>query len=616
MAERPRPAGLPFAFGASLSPGRHVGDTLPALQGREPPTRSIGGILQELLAQGLAAPIVHEPPSIEPIDDVARVEARMRALAAQEAPAFVRTKGGLVRGRLAATFADGAFPLQVVLPQPTPEVPFELDVEGYNSVYRFPVTRVVRMGDRVAVPLPPRLVRIQHRKNRRAAAPPGFVASFHHPALPELHVRRPVRDVSRNGLCFEIRLDQDILAPGLKIRDLVVTTPSGAMLQFDAMVRILHPPHDGRGAAAGVRLTPTTAQDAARWEQIVGDLLNPATQLGATWSEDSWALYAASGYFSLSGKSGPHFAALKAPFAAVTRKVDAAPEIGCQVGWPSERGLEASLSLLKIYTHTWFGFQMAKLPGNPLDGTLGRYVLRDIHLRAYEHAQADPDLRWTMALVQESARWSKLVHQDLPERYVDTGLACVHPFHALEIDTTAPRARAPRDLVVGPATAEEQGLLLDHLARNRPWVYREALDLVPDRLSLGKVRRTWAGAGLTREREVLVARRDGRPLAAALVESADEGLHLFNLLDTARLYALAPEGLDAFGALLAAASGWYRGRARSAFTCLLEDGSARCAADLPVRDLGKGVLTLLSVELLPRFLEHVHEVTAPRLPKG
>jgi hypothetical protein len=45
-------------------------------------------------------------------------------------------------------------------------------------------------------------------------------------------------------------------------------------------------------------------------------------------------------------------------------------------------------------------------------------------------------------------------------------------------------------------------------------------------------------------------------------------------------------------------------------------GSPDCAAGLPVRDLGRGFTTLLSVELLPSFMEHVHEVTAPRLPKG
>ncbi len=620
MAERTRATSrffpFPLAHATPSAPDRTIRPGELPIQSREPPARSVGGLLESLLAQGLAEPVIQVPPATERVDEADRIEARLRALAAQESPAFLRAGGAVLRGRMAPTYSDGPYPLRFVFGQPIPDGPFELDVEGYNSIYRFEVRRFVRVGDQVAVPAPDHLLRLQHRRVRRAVTPAGFTAAFRHPVLPELEIRRSVRDVSRNGLCFEIRPDQDILAPGLKIRDLVVTTPAGATLQFDATVRILHPPRDGRGAAAGVRLTPSSAGDAARWEQLVGGLLNPATQLGATWSEDSWDLYTASGYFSLSGKSQPHFALLKAPFATATRKVDAAPELGCQVSWPSDRGIEASISLLKIYTHTWFGFQMAKLPGNPLDGTPGRNLLRDIHLRAYEHAQADPDLKWVMGLVQESAKWSKLVHHDLPARYVDSGLACLHPFHALEIDTLDVRAQRPRGVEVGAPTEEELGLFLEHVARNRPWAYREALDLVPDRLALGHLRDRWSGAGLTRERDLLVLRRDGRPLAMALVESADQGLHLFNLLDVVRLYALAPDGVDAFSPLLDAASAWFRARGRSAFTCLLEDGSPRCAAGLSVRDLGRGSLTLLSEELLPNLLEHVHEVTAPRLPRG
>ncbi|MDP2315208.1 MAG: hypothetical protein Q8P41_20080 [Pseudomonadota bacterium] len=625
MAERPRPQSRTLPAFWAGAPAR--AETVPArsplamvpsddmpVPMRDTVTRSIGGILQELLASNVAESSPAAPPSIEPIADNARIESRIRALAAQEAPAVLRTAAGVERGRVVAALSDGAFPLQVAFSAPVPDAPFELELQGYNSIYRFEVTRMLRIGDRIAVPLPLRLLRVQHRKSRRADAATGFTISFTHPVLTELEVRRPVRDVSRNGLSFETRIDQDILCAGLRIRDVVVTTPAGAMLHFDAEVRIVHPPRDGRGSACGICLTPSSEADATRWNQVVGTALNPTTRLGATWSEDTWDLYASSGYFSLSGKAQAHFGALKQPFANVTRKLDGAPQVGCQVVWPSERGIEASLSLLKVYEHTWFGFQMAKLQGAPPDGHSGRQVLRDIHLRAYEHAQADPNLRWTTALVQASARWSKLVHYDLPQRYVDSGLAAVVDFHAIELDV--PHRPAVPDANIGRATLAERNAFLEALVPRRPSVYLEALDLVPERFDLTNLRASWASAGLTRERELIVARRGGRMIAAATFESADPGLHLFNLLDLVRLYAVSLDGQEAFPALLEAAGAWYRARGRASFTCLLEEGTPACASRFSARDLGAGALTVLSTELLPSFLEHVSEVTAPRLPQG
>ncbi|MDP2304994.1 MAG: hypothetical protein Q8P18_03095 [Pseudomonadota bacterium] len=585
----------------------------------EPPTQSIGGILQELLAQGRADagradPTLPELAASEPITDIARIEARIRALAAYEAPALLRTTTGVVRGRLVAALSDGPFPLQITATSPIPDAPFEVELHGYNSIYRFSVTRIIRIRDRVAVPLPARLVRMQNRASRRADAPAGYSISFTHPVLPELNVRRPMRDISSNGLSFDTRVDQDMVCAGLRLRDIVVTTPLGATLHFDAEVRIVHPPREGRGATCGLRLRPSTEADALRWNQVVGSVLNPTTRLGATWSEDTWSLYTASGYFSLSGKAQAHFGALKAPFATAARKVDAAPQVGCQVVWPSERGVEASISLLKVYEHSWFGFQIAKRQGAPPDGHTGRQVLRDIHLRAFEHAQTDPDLRWTTGLIQASAQWSKLVHYDLAQRYADSGFAAVVDFHALEIDV--PLRVAKLDPNVGLASEDERDVLLDALVARRPWAYRQALDLVPERFDLLTLKALWAKAGLTRERELLVVRNGTKVIAAATVESADVGLHLFKLLDVVRLYAVSVDGVHAFPALLDAAAAWYRARGRASFTCLLEEGTPACASRLSPRDLGAGALTVLSTNLLPSFLEHLYEVTAPRLSRN
>ena len=201
-------------------------------------------------------------------------------------------------------------------------------------------------------------------------------------------------------------------------------------------------------------------------------------------------------------------------------------------------------------------------------------------------------------------------------RSVDSGLACVHPFHALEMDVPSKPPATLADAGIAPATAPEVASFLASIERSRPWAYREAFDLVPERFDLRSVSQLWTDAGFKRERDLLAAHDGSRLLAVALVESADPGLHLFNLLDVVRLYALVPGGEARFPALLDAAAAWFGLRGRSSFSCLLEEGTPGCAAHLAARDLGPGNATILSSELLPSFLEHVSEVTAPRLPPG
>jgi hypothetical protein len=84
---------------------------------------------------------------------------------------------------------------------------------------------------------------------------------------------------------------------------------------------------------------------------------------------------------------------------------------------------------------------------------------------------------------------------------------------------------------------------------------------------------------------------------------------LFGLLDTLRMYALAPTGERAFEGLLVGARAWFRQHNRRSF-CYLEEEGELSADGTDVKLMSRAMMTLLSVERLPEMLEHLHSETA------
>ena len=491
--------------------------------------------------------------------------------------------------------------------------PFVLELMGYNSVFQVPVTEATVCDRLLSTPLPAMIMRLRHRWFRRASVPVGWTVSFQHPPRPSV-VRCVLRDVSYSGLSFWAEPHADRVYPGLSLDEFEVAADNGTPLRLRGEVRFVTHGARLQPALCGMRIHPQGATEEARWHDLVTQCLHPTTRSHHRWSEACWELYEKCGYFRLSDKTPAFFAPLKQAYLRTSQQLSETPDIGCHAVWPvSAKDLQAAGSVLKVYHGSWFGFQMAKIPGNTPDGVPAGRVLRDMHQRAYETAQLDPDLRWLIAYCQDKEIWSRLAHRDLPARYAPSERACVVRFRALEVPCAGPSQPLPEGLEISPAKPAEIGGLLRFLARSRPRPYVEALDLVPERFDLASIKAIWGRAGLARERAVLIARRDQQPLAAAVVEAAEDGLHLFHLLDAVRLYPLAPGGEASFCCLLKEARSWYLRKGKEVFVCLLE-GDTLLPTDLleGLRDLGLADMSILSAELLPELLEHIHAITVPR----
>ena len=101
---------------------------------------------------------------------------------------------------------------------------------------------------------------------------------------------------------------------------------------------------------AGLEVRPRTEADEARWTRFVSQSLCPTTRTGEQFLEPLWELYVASGYFNLAGKTTEHFDELRRSFLDLGQRAAQLPHLFCQTVWPSERGVEASLSSVQAPT--------------------------------------------------------------------------------------------------------------------------------------------------------------------------------------------------------------------------------------------------------------------------
>lgn len=568
-------------------------------------------LLEELRRRGCLAPAMATPPVVETVENPLRVREILRALVAEGGEGLLLSRDAApVPVRLLAPRPGDAHPLRLRLLGPFPQAAQTLRLQGHVSAFDVPVVSPRVEGDRLALGLPDTVRRLRRRASRRVAAPPGWDVVFRHPHWHGMVVRRPLNDVSVHGLSFGTLPSDDLLIPGLAIGTMHLFQDGVPRLELRARVRRISPAAGGLDLVAGVRVEPPGEADLERWRIVAQEIMNPAARSRGTSADDSWRLFQESGYFALSGCSPEDFARKTRDFAHATRCMDDAPDLGCQSVVPSERGAECSSAAHRLYTGTYFAGQLAKRKG-ALPGFNGRRILRDGHMRMYEHLQHDPDLRWILVYLHESTRWTQTAYRDFPRPHIARGDAWHHPIDAWVGRCDVPATHPSADLEIGPIRPGERALLAHAARTSRCAAYVDALELDAARQDLADLCARWARAGLQREREIRVARLGGAPVAAVLLESAEPGLHLFDMYDTVRLYELAPGGAARYVDLLAEAGEWYRARGRASFVYIREDQDETHARAAGLQSLGGALLLLMSRRILPDFLEVVHEMTAP-----
>jgi hypothetical protein len=588
-------------------------DDLPLASGRE-----VIGFMLDATERGLAAPPPPKGSTYAEIDDPVRLRVVASALARRHAEGTVYVGDQALQARI-VDFDENVNLIMWKLADEAEagSVPGQLRIEvpGYNCIYQLTFDAAERMGELVCTRLPTKAKYVRHRRYRRTTVSTSAFATFQHPIWQELGpFMCPLLDVSFGGIAFATDPQRDALYVGLRIEGIEVAYGRNQVVLLDAVVRTISRAPDG-SATCGLSVEGRTSQDASNWADFVMRSLNQTTSPGDDKVEQLWDLFTVSGYFNLSGKGPEEFNSLARAFRNVVEQSRAIPWLTYQSVWPSEAGIEASISVLKLYNGTWLMHQVAKRRGaSHRDGQV-RQVLRDTYLRAYEYAHADPHCRWVASYVEAQVPWTQRSHLAFARQFGLTNGVVSWPFQLMEIYCHDRPEHKPLGLFrVGLATEEECEILCDVLHETRPEAYVEALDLVPERLGLFEAKRAWQAAGFDREREILVARRlDHTPVAVAIVETGETGTNLFRIVDSLRLVALAPDGEQAFLELIEKARAWFRTRGKESFVYFSECEEGPRAQLAMERDLGPGRMWAVRCELIPDFLEFVCELSEQRL---
>ena len=562
-------------------------------------------LIQTLCERGLAEPPADDPES-EIIVDPAVMASLSKSLLRPGREANL--VGQSHPSRVVLQSIDGAdrWAWSHVAVAPTSSGQCMFEIEGYFSVYRVSCDLIAEDNESLITTAARKIVRMRRRNYRRAAPAQRLSVSFRHPLWHGVTIEaRQVKDLSFEGLSFVTQARKDLLFPGLVIPSLRVTRPDGSHIWLSAQVSSVR--QVGALEVCGLRVNPLEEEDGTRWMKTVNHGLHPSTDDRTDWAGPAWELFRRSGYFSLSGKSPDEFEDLREHLVNVTESLASSPRLSCQTVFRSERGVEATVWSLRAYSGTWLGHQLAKRPSCRSPG-----VLRDIYLRIFEAAQHAAHSHWLLCYLESHVRWNQDVHIAFTARHADRQRACAIPFNLVEVQCQSAEHLRPYLDQVGPATKEEMVLLWETIADNYPRAYIEALDLLPARWHLQDITAEWNLVGLDRSRTFCVARRDGRAIAAGIIETGESGTNLFRLLDGVRLYELEPGGCDAFDSLLGWAREYYAQRGKKSFMYFMEERRPELIERAELRDLGAGFIWIISIDLLPNFLEHVCQYTSER----
>jgi hypothetical protein len=490
-------------------------------------------------------------------------------------------------------------------------LPSTVDFTHLNTIYQVPVAGRAAPGTPAA---PGWIRKLCRRRARRAMAQGALRIGFIHPLSPELEVEGELLELSSSGASFRADALAQLLYPGLVLPELKLVRDGAPCGSYRGTVRSVRFDPDERNAVIGVALEPSSRADSATLRRLLDPLLYPSTLGGAV---DVWGVFEESGYLTLSNKTPEFFTRLRAPFLRTAKAFGRSPDVATLAHWPAEGKVQATLSHLKLYKTSWMLCQVSKTK-NEVPGANGRQGLYDMYLRIYESALNDPDTRWLIVYVQdEGPRWSKELHVELPRRYLRNGEACLLPFRALEVDVAPSSVEEEEgDIQVAAADELERVAVARDLTSIRPWQYLDALDLCEEHIDLGVARARWRAAGLERTRQIFVAYEGGVRVAAAVVETAAEGAHLYGLLDCLRMYPLRQGGERGFSALLRAAHGWFAERCRGQFTYLEEYPNTLPLEQLGFRDLGGASFSILAVERTPELLQRAADLASRRKPSA
>jgi len=402
--------------------------------------------------------------------------------------------------------------------------------------------------DSLAVALPGEL---QGRRRRRVRTALGGAVAL------ETAIERPLVDIELEGMGF-LADPGDLLPVGARVVGMRVDLEGGVRLRATGRIasRAAGAGPDGRARVrCGVQFDPLSPEDQSALAAAVLRSRYPGLEVARGLTFDAlWCFLRECGFLypEKEEKILPVLPEVSKTVAALLAHPDGPLRT---LVFRSHGLLQGHVSTLRAYRRTWVLQHLATRKDGP--GRLD--AARALGAGVMEYLEQLPDAEWFRIWYRPQNRFPARTFGRFGRIIYDPNRSEMRVFQYLTAHTDAP-GPVVKGVEVLPASAADWAEIRRALVGLGQSAALAAEDLcqAPD---LCEVDDAYAALGLSRRREALVARRDGRLVGFALVEISSLGLNLSELTNAFRLHLLEPDpGVTT--ALVQAAKDRYRALGR------------------------------------------------------
>jgi hypothetical protein len=447
-------------------------------------------------------------------------------------------------------------------------------LSGPGAITVFESTCVRQRGLDVFITTPAQVRQTGFRESPRVVLKPAEVkVTVRHPHILGTRLVAPVQDVAGRGISFSVASDHGLF-PGGRLDEIRIELPEGGTVQALGIIRSIAPRGEGERLSCGVELTEFAGpEDEQRWQRFVFLKTHPDLVDGRGRAEEAWEVLESSRYIDL-WTPGPQRAYIHRQFLRSWR--DAPSGVGQGLLLKKEVGAVGVSAASLAYPGTWMLHHL---------GVANQESGRDIMIHASElicgiltRLRQIPDLEHFVIYAEQGKRWNERLYADFARRYQarDKLLLQTSRVYRRLTEGPLPTLRRPKGaLQIAEATPALWAALAGHARAALPGAERAACALDAEQIALKAFTDECAAQGYERRRQAYFAMLDGRPLAAIVLETGGEGVNVFGLLNTCRIYWMSPAPAEVAPVirerLLAMAIWFFRSAPKRSFLLFDED---------------------------------------------
>jgi hypothetical protein len=589
------------------------------------------------------------------IDEFARRSRKVSRLYEGKMPALINRDRGVIRRVLTLHAIDLAKPLRVyteeLLPtqlraQPSKHAfgqeflaeavgdPAVLEVgsaytfvvAGAGAIYVFSSRILDREGKVFKISAPDEIQQRAFRDSfRTTLSESGREAGvrFPHPVLADVEIQRTIREVAGRGFSFLIDPQKDILFPGSRIERLELTGGDQAIVGT-GIVRNLSQSENPGLCVCGIEILGFSSREHAdAWHNLVLSTVHEHVRLkDRNAVGKAWIILNSSEYVTL-WTHRRHKAYLARQFADAWLGMD--EQFGSILLVNNEIRTIGTVAANLLYPKTWIVHHLGIDREERTPGQKEQFLMltRELYSAALFLLMHKAHPKYFVLYVEKSKRWNERLYGDFVTNYSTTADFIYSDIQVYKkrFDPEAPVPVENAHRSAGVLVVEEDADLLSRLAArlqtSLPRLEVEAFSYGADELDLGTFAVRCAKEGYERGRRVFFALDGEEPIAALIAENGSEGVNVFGLLNTCRLFDMSeshPALGEARTLLIEKAAAHYRGLGKREFL-LLDEGNE---IKQPILDAGltlasPGVRWLVSRDVVPAWLNYIDDLFRSKL---